>query len=273
MNFRFFLTFFLIVIFCNGQDRLYNYELKYKISEADDSIVDDLVLVLKKDASVFLSKKFIEIDSINFYNSNKNQKQYISTRYNTIVVNNLIESKTQFYKRLDMDYFTYDRSIVLDWKLHQEYDSIGKYPVQKATVSYGGRQWVAWFSKDINLPYGPHIFHGLPGLIIRIYDEKNNFNFSLVDGGKLAPHDIDVIGLFENTPKRITREQWKDVQIIFFNNPLFNYKTVGWVMYNKDGSKFSNEDYRRMENRIQEEMIRYNNPLELDEKVELKKFN
>lgn len=49
---------------------------------------------------------------------------------------------------------------------------------KKATCSYAGRNYVAWYTEGVNLPYGPYIFGGLPGLIMYLHDTKYNWVFT-----------------------------------------------------------------------------------------------
>lgn len=49
---------------------------------------------------------------------------------------------------------------------------------KKATCSYAGRNYVAWYTEEVNLPYGPYIFGGLPGLIMYLHDTKYNWVFT-----------------------------------------------------------------------------------------------
>lgn len=61
---------------------------------------------------------------------------------------------------------------------------MGQYTLQKATTTFGGRDWTAWFCKEVNLGEGPYKFRGLPGLIIEVADDKNNFIFKLIKSMK-----------------------------------------------------------------------------------------
>lgn len=53
------------------------------------------------------------------------------------------------------------------WKLHSETDSVCGLPCQRATATYGGREWTAWFCSEIPSSAGPWRLCGLPGLILR----------------------------------------------------------------------------------------------------------
>jgi len=74
--------------------------------------------------------------------------------------------------------FIYEEDLpVSDWKLTDEKQTILSYSCRKATVSFRGRDFIAWFAPDIPLPNGPWKLGGLPGLILKLSDTKNNFVF------------------------------------------------------------------------------------------------
>lgn len=77
------------------------------------------------------------------------------------------------------------------WQLHDEKKQIGAYSAQKATCSYGGRNWIAWFTTDIPFPDGPYKFSGLPGLIVSINDEDNEYKWEL-SGNKTIPNYSEI---------------------------------------------------------------------------------
>lgn len=54
------------------------------------------------------------------------------------------------------------------------------HPCQKATAHWRGRTFIAWFAPDIPIRRGPWIFGGLPGLILKLYDEDCHYTFEAV---------------------------------------------------------------------------------------------
>ena len=74
---------------------------------------------------------------------------------------------------------SYNETPIFNWKIEKETMKIGEYNTQKATTSYAGRNWIAWFSKDIPLQDGPYKFSGLPGLIVKIEDKDKNYSWEL----------------------------------------------------------------------------------------------
>lgn len=57
----------------------------------------------------------------------------------------------------------------LNWNYSSE-DAIKLfgYTCNKATTRFAGREYTAWYTLDVPIPYGPYKFSGLPGLIVRL---------------------------------------------------------------------------------------------------------
>lgn len=73
----------------------------------------------------------------------------------------------------------------LAWTLTKGDTVVMGVSCKRATTSYAGREYVAYYSLDHRVPYGPYIFHGLPGLIFALYDTEHVFNFSLASFEKV----------------------------------------------------------------------------------------
>lgn len=64
-------------------------------------------------------------------------------------------------------YLTVEKVGETRWTLLAECDTICGLPCQKATGTYGGRAWTAWFTEKLPTRFGPWRLEGLPGLILR----------------------------------------------------------------------------------------------------------
>ena len=94
--------------------------------------------------------------------------------------------------------FKYEEELIpQDWVIHDETTDIAGYVCQKAVCHWRGRDWVAWFTQEIPISEGPWKFHGLPGLIIKIYDTKHHYEFELVRFESVEKK-IDIQPLFTN---------------------------------------------------------------------------
>ncbi|MDD4697512.1 MAG: GLPGLI family protein [Fermentimonas sp.] len=66
------------------------------------------------------------------------------------------------------------------WEMQQDTLTIAGFLCQKATCRFRGRSYTAWFAHDIPISNGPWKFGGLPGLILKVYDEGKEYLFECV---------------------------------------------------------------------------------------------
>lgn len=69
---------------------------------------------------------------------------------------------------------------VHNWTIYADTLRILNYCCQKATCTFRGRDYTAWFSMDIPINNGPWKFGGLPGLILKVYDKDKLFVFESI---------------------------------------------------------------------------------------------
>jgi GLPGLI family protein len=84
-----------------------------------------------------------------------------------------------YYDELGNDEFQYTETLDHNWKLGSESKTLKGYKCRNATVSYGGRDWIAWYATELPINAGPYKFRGLPGLIVKITDATNSYDFEL----------------------------------------------------------------------------------------------
>jgi GLPGLI family protein len=65
----------------------------------------------------------------------------------------------------------------INWKLNHETKKIGKFNCLKATGKFRGREYIAWYTLEIPVPFGPWKLQGLPGLILEAYNENQEIYF------------------------------------------------------------------------------------------------
>lgn len=99
------------------------------------------------------------------YNGTKMSKegdQVVNHPAKKTLWSNLLYGKRQVYIK--------ENTSVINWKIGKETKKIGKFTCKIATTNFRGRNYIAWFSTEIPLPYGPWKLQGLPGLILEAYD-------------------------------------------------------------------------------------------------------
>ena len=67
-----------------------------------------------------------------------------------------------------------------NWKVEAGAMTIAGYSCKKATCTFRGRNYTAWFTTDIPINNGPWKFGGLPGLILKVYDDDKLYTFECV---------------------------------------------------------------------------------------------
>ena len=174
------------------------YRIFYSLSFSEDTTFTDFktecqtVLLVGDKYSSFLDYNSLRKDSI--YNSLiRAGQEAISVVGQTVAIGRLIKFKPIIIKNYpSKNDFTFqemitsrenyrytDNDIKIKWQLSTKEKQIGKYKCKKATCTYRGRNYIAWYSPDIILSDGPYVFTGLPGLILKLYDDKKHYTFSL----------------------------------------------------------------------------------------------
>lgn len=172
--------------------------------------------------------------------------------------------KTTFKDRIGRDVYIYEEDRPISWKILPETTKIGEYKVQKAETDFAGRKWTAWFTTDLPYQDGPYKFGGLPGLIVKVEDDKGEYSFDLMKNYKIA--DFPTLNQFGNTIK-VKRSDYIKQQKKFMEDPMaFMSQGGGGPMRMGGGNRGSANpaDMRkRMEERIKEEAKKNSNPIEL----------
>jgi len=76
----------------------------------------------------------------------------------------------------DKELLVKEDSLAWRWDLKDEVRKIGAFNCQKANIKFRGREYTAWFTNEIPVPFGPWKFQGLSGLILEVYDKDKVFH-------------------------------------------------------------------------------------------------
>lgn len=136
-------------------------------------------LVFNKEASYYVTAK----DSLENQSEleEKKIKEVNGTKQIYLGKHTLAQGKQVYYnrkkdslwwnKKYKEPVYGREKRTKIDWVLGSETKSFGGLTCHKATGSFRGKNYTAWYTDAIPLPYGPWKLQGLPGLILEAYDE------------------------------------------------------------------------------------------------------
>lgn len=144
---------------------------------------------------------------------------------------------------------------IIDWKIQPDNKEILGFNVQKATGSFAGRNYVAWFAPELPFLDGPYKFSGLPGLILDISDVRNQYHFSLTGFQEL----VDSVGKLLNLDnyKTISQQELDQVRDDYSRDPIGTMQKAG-ISFG-----WSAEDEAKARKELSEKYKKRNNPIEL----------
>lgn len=187
----FILLFILACIPINAQisgeaEYLAKYEVRFSrdTTNRDNQIVEIHRLYTGSETSWYVGEGKFIADSLRSLNL-KESRNY-STEFDRTTYKDFKKGETYVQKYFSLEQYIFkEPAVPLPWKLEEDTKTIGDYTVHKATVSFGGRDWEAWFTLEIPLRDGPDVFSGLPGLILELSDSRQDFVFNLMSFKKL----------------------------------------------------------------------------------------
>ncbi|MFZ4930555.1 GLPGLI family protein [Chryseobacterium sp. Mn2064] len=187
-----------IIITSYGQTTRYIYETMVN----PDSInlvsmkSERTFLDINKDRSLFISENKLIRDSLftsfkpeaketqkkeeKEFSKSEGRKHMEPTFFEYFITKNIPQQKVYYYDRAAGKQIYYQEDRPLHWEISNNIEKQNGYTAQKAVVNFGGREWTAWFTKDIPVSDGPYKFSGLPGLIVKLEDDKGDYKFDFV---------------------------------------------------------------------------------------------
>ncbi|TZF96010.1 GLPGLI family protein [Chryseobacterium panacisoli] len=262
---------------------VYQVTMKPDAENKTEIKTENAYLDISPEKSVFYSENRIKRDSImqkafqgggGRGSINRDQMENLRTNISYSVEKDKTNQKTYFKDRIGRDIYSYEEDRPLNWKIESETRKIGEYKVQKAETDFGGRKWTAWFTTDLPYQDGPYKFGGLPGLIVKVEDDKGDYSFDLMKNYKIA--EFPTLNQFGNTLK-VKRADYLKQQQKFKTDPMsFMSQGGGQGRFSTTvrvgggggrGSGGGNQNpadmRKRMEERVKEEAKKNSNPIEL----------
>ncbi len=129
-----------------------------------------------------------------------------------------------------------------------------------AEADFGGRHWLAWYAPSYPYDVGPYKFHGLPGTIVYLYDDRNHYFFKLDKIEKRSFHyPLDLQNAATTEPEGF----FKRLLLLKLRSSLVMLKRYNVTISVENGTQ-ENVTLDDMIREAEEKARRFNNPLELD---------
>lgn len=167
----------------------------------------------------------------------------------------------QYFDYAAMSLFTYKQPVISNWELADETKIINTITCKKAKVEFKGRNWIAWYAPEIPLPYGPMKFSGLPGLIIKITDEKEDYDIELVKSLPVS----QLKGKFISIKKSRYTGAIETTQATLKQAQKTADENAAAVLASYGTTIIQGQEMIKQRERSREENKKYGNPLELSE--------
>ncbi|MEZ7516460.1 GLPGLI family protein [Flavobacterium frigidarium] len=143
------------------------------------------ILKFNKNENSFYSEKNNEVSD----KEEKNQETGSLKKTFFLGGNNNNELRVQIYDQkkdtlFNIDYLVNEEVLcvekfpVMQWQLMSEKKLISNFLCSKAITHFRGRNYIAWFAIELPIQIGPWKFNNLPGAILQVYDETNNYSWS-----------------------------------------------------------------------------------------------
>ncbi len=253
------------------------YQVKAKQSLKYPAFTEPFLLMIDKNVkSLFISKnKLISGKILKKYydkkmasNSHKIvtsfsdpeiiQARKYKNKYKIVIEKNFSDHHLKLQQGAFMSKLQYEADLPkLNWQLTDKQKQILGYTVMQAKLHYKGRDFTAWYAPAIAVSDGPYKFWGLPGLILEIYDSKNDYHFTAT--GIEFPDKINfpkeyfskgstLMPVIQTTEQNFQKD---------FNKTFNPENVIGTTVYiGKNSEEMKAE-------RVQKIKSLYNNPIEL----------
>ncbi len=166
---------------------IYEYQFQVDSTDIHSLKQENMILILNKEKSYFYSSSRFSITDLVKNNPNLNlselmllRKKLPKNKIKTEIEKDLRNLKLSYFEKISSYIYTFKEKLIdFNWQIKAKEKVINGILCKKATTTFAGRNYIAWFTNEIPISNGPYKFGGLPGFIIEISDSKNHHHFVL----------------------------------------------------------------------------------------------
>ena len=158
-----------------GNEISYYFDESFRLKDSiASSMLNNFPVQAIKSISVLKNQ-----DSYNDIIGEKSEVSYFDGNSEKIYKNRVKKEMTLINKGGN-ELFQCIDPVEFDWHISGDTTTILGYSCQKAETHFRGRNYEVWFAPEIPINEGPWKFHGLPGLILKVSDDKGLISFESI---------------------------------------------------------------------------------------------
>jgi len=234
----------------------YIYTNQVDSQKASTKRSDIMILAIGKRTSVYYSQDAKIGDSLADDDVKKglsleeiaaNRGKYKMGKSRMLIIKNYPANTITVTDRLVMDDYKYTEPLTgQQWKILKDTATLYGLKCRKATTTFRGRDFEAWFTKDIPVANGPWKFYGLPGFIVKANDTKQQFSFEF--NGIELPGKNEQMEIGQKNYTLTSRKELWNLKKEMFQHPYQSFENAmsGVISVNSSGGEehkhFSGKD-------------------------------
>lgn len=218
------------------------YRIDFKIDSLNKHFIqsENFNLDITSDGSVFYPEIFSDWAAIYQNNGTVSKSRLPETKLDYMINKNYKDGKIYFREMIGASLYEVHEPRKIVWNLSNETQQYHNYRVKKATTTFAGRQWEAWFSDELPVNDGPYKFKGLPGLILKIKDTHSDYEIFLVEVKKInQPLTFDFFKKINIKTLSIDYDTYLKKKQDFKENPALMFIEMGIQLPAEEMKKFS----------------------------------
>ncbi len=186
----------------------YNFIHVRDTTHRDKPYTENMLLLVGKEGSYYTSFDRIEGDVNSYLNMKRGIQSFAPGKdlyYGYFYLFPKQRKSISYEATKALNYLVESETENLNWKILKDTLNFSGVHAQKATVTYKGRNWIAWFAPELPFASGPWKLYGLPGLIVEAYDDKKEVQFKFAGVENVKPGDLAVNSARDLDPSLIKR--------------------------------------------------------------------
>ncbi|WHF52594.1 GLPGLI family protein [Chryseobacterium gotjawalense] len=264
---------FLIVISYNAQTKRFIYDVEYKKdSTSNVKTKENYHLDINGKAVDYYTRDYFIADSLIV--NNIPFPETLKLKPSSIVTHIIGFNNFEEYDLLENTIINLKSKDLQSWTLTNETKVVKTLNLQKAQTYWGGRHWTAWFTEEIPFQVGPYKFHGLPGLIVELFDDNGNYKFELVNSQNLKNNaENQYLKVAKQRSVPVNWEKYKNTKLKYYQSPIDFIKNAKGSsqkseFFLNDGTIVNPNNSREINKTLRQAIKKFNNPINLDSAIQ-----